>query len=84
MKYCDNCADVRKLPKSTRTHVQVRCEFCGIEKSCTDTASEASVATSLGYDLPRTAEQWLEDALGFYQVTHIHSCVREALKVLKR
>jgi hypothetical protein len=31
---------------------------------------------------PKTAREWLEDALGRYQVTHIHSSIREALKAM--
>lgn len=31
---------------------------------------------------PNTVHGWLEDALGRYQVTHIHSSVREALKIM--
>ena len=31
---------------------------------------------------PKGVREWLEDALGRYQVTHIHSSIREALKVM--
>jgi len=31
---------------------------------------------------PKSAREWLQDALGRYQVTHIHSSIREALKVM--
>jgi chromosome segregation ATPase len=33
---------------------------------------------------PRTAHEWLEDALGRYQVTHIHASIREALKAMNK
>lgn len=31
---------------------------------------------------PKSAHEWLQDALGRYQVTHIHSSIREALKAM--
>ena len=31
---------------------------------------------------PTTVHGWLEDALGRYQITHIHSSVKEALKLM--
>ena len=45
-------------------------------------APPESVAGEGADEKQRSAHEWLEDALGRSQVTHIHSSVREALKVM--
>ena len=32
---------------------------------------------------PESAREWLEDALGKFQATHIHASIREALKAME-
>ena len=63
--------------------------------SCGELAPQASIAlhpsltpempagfASEPVEHPKSAREWLQDALGRYQVTHIHSSIREALKVM--
>ena len=50
--------------------------------SCGHLCNCASFDVPEPVEHPESAHEWLHDALGRYQVTHIHSSIREALKVM--
>lgn len=59
--------------------------LCAWEKALRHPSVVAFEARSKGEpteNFPKSAHEWLEDALGRFQVTHVHSSVREALKVM--
>lgn len=55
-----------------------------VEAESSEEASAEPAVSAEGTRFPVTAHEWLEDALGRYQVTHIHSSIREAIKAMDK
>jgi hypothetical protein len=53
-----------------------------LEQPTESSSAPQDAGTAETNEFPRTAREWLNDALGRYQVTHVHSSIRAALKAM--
>lgn len=73
--WCSSCNKTTELCRP-------KCPHCG--DWLVFAADDKPEAPEGAKEFPQSAHEWLQDALGRFQVTHCHSSIREALKAMDR